>query len=78
MYDVRFIYDLFFCSIDCCDAEGEGDKTGVGKTGIMHVLCKRLAPAERLDTFVEIGVRRFVPTDDAPYRRQYMRKIYIV
>ena len=74
MYDVRFIYDLyylpfFFCSIDCGDTEGKGNEAGVGETGLAHVLRKGFAPTEGLDAFVQIGVRRLVMADHASDQR---------
>ena len=72
MYDlftIYIIYHLFFCSINSGDAESEGDEAGVGETGLAHVLRKRFAPTEGLDTFVEIGVRRLVFAYRAPDKR---------
>ncbi len=72
MYDlftIYIIYHLFFCSIDRSDAESEGDEAGVGETGLAHVLRKRFAPTEGLDTFVEIGVRRLVTADNTSDQR---------
>ena len=72
MYDlftIYIIYHLFFCSIDCCDAESEGDEAGVGETGLAHVLRKGFAPTEGLDAFVQIRVRRLVMADNASDQR---------